>query len=69
MNFKDLEKYADELQNYIYKCKCGHSVLIRRNKIKETCNWCGRSVYRNKKDEFKDRVVTKLYGRKDTRGV
>ena len=67
MSYKDLNKYADELQNFIYKCKCGHSVLIRHGKIKNICNWCGRSVYRNKKDEFKDRLGVKLYGRKDNR--
>lgn len=67
MNFKELNKYADEVQNHIYKCKCGHSVLIGRKHIKNICNWCGSSVYRNKKDEFIDRMETKLYGRKDKR--
>ena len=69
MSFKDLNKYADEVQNYIYKCKCGHSVLIRRNENKSICGWCNRTVYRNPKEEFKDRLETKLYGRKDKRRV
>ncbi len=65
LSLKDLNKYADEVQNHIYKCKCGHSVLISRKKIKELCNWCGNYVYRNARDEFKDRLGVKLNGRKD----
>lgn len=69
MNFKDMEKYANEVQNHIYKCKCGHSVFIRKKEIKSICNWCGRSVYRSKKDEFMDRMEIKLHGRKDKRRI
>lgn len=63
MTNKELSIYTKELQNYIHKCKCGHSVLIRAYEVKSICNWCGRSVYRNEKEEFKDRLGVKLYGR------
>ena len=69
MGFKDLNKYADEVQNYIYKCKCGHSVLIRAYENKSICFHCNRTVYRNPREEFIDRLETKLYGRKDKRRV
>lgn len=63
LKFKDLDKYADALQNHMYTCKCGHRVFIRKNEIKSICNWCNRSVYKSKQDEFKDKLGVKLYGR------
>ena len=69
LNFKDMEKYTGEIQNHMYTCKCGHRVLIREYETKSVCTWCGRSVYRNSKEEFIDRMETKLYGRKEKRRV
>lgn len=69
MDFYELERYAEELQNHMFTCKCGHRVLIRKYEISSICNWCGRSVYRNKREEFRDRMETKLYGRKDKRRI
>ena len=69
-NNKELFKYMDNLQNYIVRCKCSHLVLIKRNQVFAICDYCGERVYRNEKDEFKDRLKEKLYGRdrgKDTR--
>ena len=53
----------NELQDFMYTCKCGHRVLIRKNSQFAICDWCGRNVYRNKKEEFMNRLETKLYGR------
>lgn len=39
-----------------FKCSCGHSVVIYPNKKKYLCTWCNHYVYRDKKDEFKDKV-------------
>lgn len=64
MGFKQLEKYAKVLQDHMYTCKCGHRVLVGKNYRYTVCNWCSRKVYKNKKDEFIDRMETKLYGRK-----
>lgn len=71
MNFHDMEKYSKAVQEHMYTCKCGHRVLIRKNEVRSTCTWCGGTVYRNAREEFIDRLETKLYGRtkkrKDTR--
>lgn len=47
----------------MYKCKCSHTVLVGKNYRYTICNWCGRKVYKNKKDEFIDIMECKLYGR------
>lgn len=69
MNFKELSKFTDELQNHTYTCKCGHRIVMADNVKKLTCNWCYRTVYKNKKDEFMDRMEIKLHGRKDKRRI
>lgn len=37
-------------------CKCGHSILIPTKRGKLICGWCGSTVYRDKKLEFKERL-------------
>ena len=49
--------------NYYSTClhceKCGHSLqVIRRNKA--FCEWCGRYIFKNKKDEFEYRLKERL---------
>ena len=39
-----------------FKCKCGHSVVIYPNTTKKLCNWCKNYVFRNPRDEFKERM-------------
>lgn len=63
--FKKEKKYFNALQDNTYTCKCGHRVVITRKTLKTYCSWCGRAVYKNPRDEFKDRLGVKLYGRKD----
>lgn len=60
MTYKEMDKYEDELQKYLYMCECGHKVLIRFDEVKSLCSWCGNYVYKNKKEEFKDRMKGKL---------
>ncbi len=60
-----MDKYLNELQNNTYSCKCGHRVVITNRVNKVICDWCGRSVYKNKKDEFMDKMEIKLHGRKN----
>lgn len=48
-------KFLDVVNKYKVKCKCGH-VLILINRPYDICNWCGRKVYRSKKDEFEDKL-------------
>lgn len=37
------------------KCKCGH-VIVMIDRPFKICNWCGKKVYRSKKDEFEDKL-------------
>ena len=45
-----------------YYCECGHSVIIYpfERRTKKVCSVCGRYVYINKKEEFKDRLKEKM---------
>ena len=52
MNTYDIE---EKLANFKIKCKCGH-VIVMVNRTYCICNWCGRKVYRSKRDEFKDKL-------------
>ena len=54
----DLEKKRKFITNNTIKCKCGHSVFFQRNKM--ICTWCGRFVYKNEKEEFKDKLISQL---------
>lgn len=46
------------LAQYKIKCKCGHSILMKNNKI--ICSYCGNYVYKNKKIEFMDKLKGEL---------
>lgn len=69
MSYKEMTVYTKKLQDNMYTCECGHRMFIAKNRLFVICNWCGKKVYKNKKDEFMDRLETKLYGRKDIRRV
>lgn len=59
---KTKEEIMDSvLSKYKVKCKCGH-VLIITNKDKVVCSHCGHYVYKNQKEEFKDRMRRVLNG-------
>lgn len=48
-------KYLDALNKYKAKCKCGHIAIIYYRPF-VICGWCGRKIYRSKKDEFLDKM-------------
>lgn len=64
--YKEWETYHEETRkfNYYsfhkYKCVCGHKVIIPKCLKMKICGWCGRYVFRDKKDEFKYRMMEKL---------
>lgn len=60
MSNKDIEKYVEEMYNHKYTCQCGHRVYIAHNKEKALRNWCGKYVFKNKKDEFEYRINERL---------
>ena len=63
MTTKELDKYDDEIQKHSYPCTCGRKVMIRFDETKSLCTWCGKYVYKNKKDEFIDRMKGKVNGK------
>jgi len=64
LSFKDMlkkDKLMDQVRVY---CKCGHSIHITRvNKC--VCTHCGRTVYKNPQEEFKDKLTKKIKEGKD----
>ncbi len=55
----DREKLLDKLAEYKVKCKCGHVIVMLNKKVK-VCWWCGRKVYFDKKEEFKDKLKNEI---------
>lgn len=56
MSLKDIEKTHDVITNYSVKCKCSHSMYMPVYVKFKICGYCGRKVYRNKQEEFKDKI-------------
>lgn len=52
------EKMAKERSKYKIYCECGHSIIIYpfEHKNKKLCSHCGKYVYKNKEEEFKERL-------------
>lgn len=62
-----LGKKLDEAFKYSHKCRCGHSLTIYpfEEKNKKICGWCGKYVYINETEEFKDKLRNLLGGTKN----
>ena len=52
MNKKELQKYLENLSKITFICKCSNRVVVPNKKIYSICDWCGRRVFRNEKEEF-----------------
>lgn len=52
----DEKKISNVLAEYKVKCKCGHSIVMTNNITKTLCTWCNHYVYKNAKEEFKDKM-------------
>jgi hypothetical protein len=61
---KKIRKLMNEYTINTYTCECGHRVFILKNRDKEICTWCGKYVFKSKKEEFKYR----LYEERKKRG-
>lgn len=57
MAFREDRNLMNALDCFRVKCKCGHSIIFTSNREKFICNHCGRYVYKNKKIEFKDKIL------------
>ena len=62
MNNKEIKKLHKVITDNTIKCKCGHSIWLGHNNY-GTCNWCGRLVFKNNKEEFKYRLKSHLLKR------
>ena len=51
------EKYFKSITDRTIKCKCGHSIVFAKSTKKVICSWCGKYVYRDPKEEFKERIL------------
>lgn len=61
-NFLKTRKIDSELTSFKKYCKCGHSMVIvptsKKNKV--MCTWCGAWIYKNKLEEFKDKMTISI---------
>lgn len=57
---EEYERLSREYAKVKYKCNCGHKVIIPAWVDKQLCNWCGNYVYKNKKDEFINKIKQKI---------
>ena len=64
LNFKELDVYASKMLDFKVKCECGHSVIVIPKHINKKgysiCSHCGKKIYCEKKDEFKDKLLKEL---------
>lgn len=49
---KPTEYTMKERHNFVYCPNCKHTVEFWTNDNKVLCQWCGRYVFKTKKDEF-----------------
>lgn len=53
----NIKKIHQERTDNTYKCKCGHSVVIRPGLENVLCHWCNHLVF---KDKEKQKVYDEL---------
>lgn len=51
-------KIFQEISKHKIKCSCGH--VFATMKEKDLCSWCGKYVYKNKKNEFKEKMIQEM---------
>lgn len=56
---KEIEKLASAKQDNKNICECGNVVIFTKMK-KVICHWCGRAVYLNEKEEFKEKLKLEM---------
>lgn len=53
---EEFDRCTEEYNKVKYLCKCGRRVVIPHWADKTLCSWCHRYVYKDKKQEFKERL-------------
>lgn len=58
MRMSTSRKVIEERYAFKIYCSCGHSIVIFpfEHKNKKLCSYCGKYVYKEKKEEFKERL-------------
>lgn len=56
MTPEEYKRQTLEYDKVKVRCKCGHRVIIPYWKKRQLCSWCKHFVYRDKKDEFIERL-------------
>lgn len=58
MRMSTSKKVINEREEYKIYCECGHGVVIYpfEHRNKKVCSYCGKYVYTNKQEEFKERL-------------
>ena len=56
-------KIFKEISNFKVKCSCGHTFAT--TKEKDLCNWCGNYVYKDKKNEFAEKLMKEIKIKED----
>ena len=51
---------ASYYQNWVVKCKCGHTFLMTSKEPKKLCTQCGEYYYKDKKLEFREKLNREL---------
>lgn len=61
-DFKTMVLLDEDRAKHKRYCYCGHSVVLPDNSKanKVLCTHCGRYIYKNKKEEFKDRLLSSM---------
>lgn len=62
MKLSTSKKIINEIEEFKIYCSCGHSMVIFpfEKKNKKVCSYCGKYVYTNKQEEFKERLSVLL---------
>lgn len=53
-SYKQIAHDQNKLQDYVVRCRCGHSILMREERL--LCYHCGHYVYRNEKAKMKYKI-------------
>ena len=57
MSYREDTQLMNVLSTFKVRCECGHTMVFVTNREKIICTHCGRYVYKNKKLEFKDKLL------------
>ena len=61
---KELRLKHNSQAEITIKCKCGHSIVLTPKLDRVFCDWCGHYCYRNKKVEFKYKLMEEMNARR-----